>query len=209
MKSKEILEALNWRYGVKSFDSRKKVTEEDLRTILESARLAPSSIGIEPWKFILVENPELRAKLGAAAYNQSKVTEASHLVVIARRTDAHNLADELIARTAKIHGKTEAELAGLKGMATGALGRPAEALEVWLGAQTYIALGMMIVTAALLGVDTGPMEGFDKAQVDEILGLKEKNLAAQSMLAIGYRGKDPYAGLARVRREYAEVVEVM
>ena len=95
MKSADILEALNWRYAVKTFDTNKKVSAEDLATILESARLAPSSIGIEPWKFLVVNNPELRAQLRAAGYDQTKITDASHLVVITARTDANNLPEEL------------------------------------------------------------------------------------------------------------------
>lgn len=207
MKNKEIIDALNWRYGVKNFDTTRKVSDEDLHTILESARLAPSSIGLEPWKFLVIENPELRAKLQAASYGQPKVTEASHLIVIARRTDIHNLANEVVERTATTHGKAHEELAGLRATAEGGLARPEDAVHRWLAHQSYIALGIMIETAALLGIDTGPMEGFDSAQVDEILGLKEKNLASQSILAIGYHGEDKYANLPRVRRSFEDAIE--
>jgi nitroreductase len=203
MKSEEITKALEWRYAVKTFDTDKKVSDSDLHTILESARLAPGTIGLEPWKFIHVKNPEVRAKLRAVGYDQTKITDASDLIVIAYRTDRENLAGELIERTAKAQGKTAEELAGLAQMAEGGAARAD------LKAQTYIALGMMIETAALLGVDGGPMEGFDNAQVDEILGLKAKNLASTSMLALGYRGDDAYASLPKTRRAFDDVVEVI
>lgn len=210
-KNKEIIDALEWRYAVKTFDAAKKVSDADFNTIMESARMAPSSVGMEPWKFIVVKSPEIRAKLRAAAYDQTKVTDASHLVVIAARTDGAALPVELIERTAKAQGKTAEELAGLKGMAEGAVvsRTTPEALVAWTKAQTYIALGMMLETAALLGVDAGPMEGFNPAQIDEILGLGSKNLTVATMVAFGYRGEDAYAKLPKTRRAASEVIEVI
>jgi nitroreductase len=205
--NQDILQALEWRYATKTFDSSKSVSNEDLTTILESGRLAPSSFGIEPWKFIVVENPEVRAQLRAASFDQSKVTDASHLVIIARRTDGENLAGELITRTASTQNVPESSLEMLRGMVTNATGRPPEALDGWLRSQSYIALGMMIETAALLKIDTCPMEGFDPAKVDEILGLSAKHLKSTSMLAIGYRGDDASSMRAKVRRSASEVIE--
>jgi len=210
--SKVIVEALQWRYAVKTFDAKKKVGDEDFNVILESGRLSSSSIGLEPWKFIVVKSPEIRAQLRAAAYDQTKVTDASHLIVIASRTDATALVPELIARTSKAQGKKPEELAGLKGMVDGTIARFAgntAALNGWLKLQSYIALGSMIETAALLGVDTCPMEGFDPAKVNEILGLSKKNLAVSTILAVGYRGDDPYAKLPKTRRSAGEVIEVI
>jgi len=210
MKKEEILKALGWRYAVKTFDAGKKVSDADLSAILESGRLAPSTIGLEPWKFIVVTNPEIRAKIRTASWDQTKVTDASHLVVLARRTDATPLPSEFVARVAKATGRPEAELAGLKAMAEGSItahsGNPA-VLDGWLAAQTYTPLGMMIETAALMGIDTGPMEGFDPAQVDEILGLKARNLSATTMLAVGYRGDDAYAKAPKARRPFEEAIE--
>ncbi len=203
MKAEEITKALHWRYAVKTFDTEKKVSDTDLRMILESGRLAPSGIGLEPWKFIVVKNPEVRAKLRTVGYDQTKITDASHLVVITYRTDATVLPAELIARTGLAQSKTAEDLAGLMQMATNT------AAHADLKAHSYIPLGIMIETAALMGIDTGPMEGFDPIQVNEILGLKEKNLAVATMLAIGYRGDDAYASLPKTRRPYDEVIEVI
>jgi nitroreductase len=209
MNQSTILQALNWRYAGKQFDPTKIVSEEDLHTILESARLSPSSLGLEPWHFIVVKNKEARMKLRAVSYNQTKVTDASHLVVIASRIDAKTVADELIARTGAIQGKTLDELQGLSGMVYGTVTAHGANAPVWLSSQTYIPLGIMIETAALLGIDSGPMEGFDKNAVDELLGLKEKNLRSVTMLALGYRGDDAYAKLPKVRKSFEEVVTVV
>lgn len=206
----KIIDALNWRYAVKVFDSAKKVSDEDLHTILESGRLSPSSIGLEAWEFIVVNNPELRKELRVASYDQTKVTDASHLIVIARRTDNKDLPSELVSRTAKTQGKSEEDLAGLKEMAeNGVSSRDENLVNAWLTAQTYIPLGIMMETAALLDIDTCPMEGFDYDKVNEILKLKDKNLTAASMLAVGYRGDDPYAARPKTRRSFDEVVETI
>src|SRR6266702_3577856 len=100
MKNEEIISALLGRYAVKTFDKSRKISNEDLKTILESGRLSPSSLGIEPWKFILVENKSIREKIRAASHDQTKITDASHLIVITYRTDTENLVSELIERTA-------------------------------------------------------------------------------------------------------------
>lgn len=202
-----ILQALQWRYAVKVFDPSKKVAPEDLRAILESGRLSPSSIGLEPWVFLLVENKDVRAKLREASYGQPKVTDASHLVVIATRTDAAVLPDELISRAAVQEGVSPESLAGWRQMAENGVNRP-DAVE-WLRRQAYIPLGIMMTAASLLKVDTCPMEGFDNKKVDEILGLKEKNLNSVFMLTIGYRGDDPAAKRHKVRRPFEEVVQVI
>jgi nitroreductase len=206
----EIISALEKRYAVKTFAPSKKVSDKDLSTILEAGRLSPSSVGFEPWKFIVVANPDVRAKLRAAGYDQTNITDASHLIVIAYRTDPDALVAELIARTAVARGKTKEELADFEKMAAGAMaGQQGDARGSWLKAQTYIPLGIMIETAALLGIDTCPMEGFDPEQIDTILNLKEKNLHAATILAVGYRGSDPHAAMPKVRRAYDEVIEMI
>jgi nitroreductase len=210
IQQKTITDALNWRYATQVFDTTKPVAEADLHTILESARLSPSSFGLEPWKFIVVENTELRAQLKKVSYEQQKVTDAPVLVVIAYRTDTkEKIASERIERTAKVQNIPTESLAPFKQMIDGAVAMRSAAgdLDAWMRAQSYIPLGIMIETAALLGVDSGPMEGFAPDEVDAILGLKAKNLHATSMLALGYRGKDDAAGRTKVRRDFVDVVE--
>lgn len=212
MKYDDILQALNWRYAVKVFDPSKKVSDDDLHTILESGRLAPSSVGLEPWKFIVVKNEALRNKLREASYDQSKVTDAAYIIVIAHRTDAEHLPDELVQRTAKAQHKTEADLEGLHRMAEGSVkGRSHsdDCLQGWLAAQSYIPLGIMLETASLLGIDSCAMEGFHAGEVNDILGLRAKHLHATTMLALGYRGDDPHASYPKARRAFEEVVEIL
>ena len=205
----EILKALTNRYATKIFDTTKKVSEENLHTILESGRLTPSSFGIEAWKFLVVENSDLRTKCRAAGYDQSKITDASHLIVIAGRTDVReNITNELLQRTVTTTGVEVSSLASYKGMVEGAIkNKNDQELDAWIRAQTYIALGMMMETAALLSIDSCPMEGFNPKQIDEILQLSSKNLATTSMLAIGYRGEDPLAKQPKIRRKFDEVIE--
>jgi nitroreductase/dihydropteridine reductase len=206
----KILEALKWRYAVQTFDFTKKVSAENIHTIVESARLAPSSIGLEAWKFIVIENSDVRAKLRVAGYDQSKITEASHLVVITGRTDIEeNITRERLERTAKTQGNSIESLEGLGNMIKDSIDahKSRGDLSFWIKAQSYIALGMMMETASLLGVDNAAMEGFDVAKVDEVLGLTEKKLTSVTMLALGYRGVDPVAERPKTRRSFDEVIE--
>lgn len=212
MKNKEIIEALNWRYATKIFDATKKVSDEDIHTILESARLSPSSNGVEMWKFILVEDKEVRLKLREAGYGQPQITDASRLIIVSYRTDAkENMTNERIERTARIQNMDPDKLSGLKNMLDGAVTKMTSdgSLESWVKAQAYIPLGIMLETASLLGIDSCPMEGFSSEKFDEILNLKDKNLKSTAILAVGYRGDDATSARPKVRRAYDEVVEVI
>lgn len=207
----DIIKALNWRYAVRVFDPAKKVSDEDVQIILESGRLAPSSYGVEPWRFIVVKNPEVRVQLRAASYDQPKVTDASHLIVIARRTDARTaLTPELVDRTAKAQGVDVSALEGLKNMVDGFIAHQTDTdLDAWVMGQVHIPLGIMVTTAAQLGVDSGPMGGFIPAEVDAILDLPSQNLTSTVMLALGYRGEDPSAARPKVRRAFEDAVSIV
>ncbi len=205
-----IIQAMNWRYAGKIFDTNKTITNEQLMTVLEAGRLSPSAYGVESWQFIVVNNLELRKKLRDASYGQPKVTDASHIIIIASRTDGGKVVDELVERTAKTQGKTTEELKGFSDMVHGAVEKLGEeGAKNWYKAQSYIPLGIMIEAAALLGIDSGPMEGFDADKVDELLGLKEKNLHASTMLALGFRGDDDYAKLPKTRKTFDDVVTII
>lgn len=209
MNNQDIIKSLNWRYATKTFDSNKKVSESDINTILESARLTPSSYGLEAWKFLVVTNPNTKIELRKASYDQTKVTDASHIIVLTRRTDLANLIPELISRLSKNQNKDPKDFAGLQEMVQGTMSahEKYKNLDSWLSAQTYIALGFMMETAALLEIDTCPMEGFDPNAVNNILGLNDKNLSVVSMLAVGYRGDDAFSKNKKTRRSFEEVVE--
>lgn len=208
--NEKIIKALNWRYATKIYNPEKMVSEEDVHTILESARLSPSANGSEMWKFIVVKNKEIRKKLRVVSDNQPKVTDASHLIVITYRTDAsESLTKERLERTAKIQNEDINKLSKLKTMLENTVSQKEKdgTLESWIRSQSYIPLGIMIETAALLDIDACPMEGFQPDKVDEILNLKEKNLKSTTMFAVGYRGDDPASLRPKVRRDFNDVVE--
>jgi len=201
-----IIKALTERRAIAEFDPDKKMSEETLNILLDAGRLAPSSDGYEPWKFIVVENAELRQKIRDVGYGQPKITEAPYLVAIAYRTDADGAVKDILERNAKAQNKNIEELIALRAYYEGGMAnkKAAGQVEEWFRRQTYIALGFMIETAALLNVDAGPMEGFDAEKVTEILNLKTKNLKVTSLIAFGYRKAD--APRPKVRQTLDEVV---
>ncbi|NTU46545.1 NAD(P)H-dependent oxidoreductase [Candidatus Roizmanbacteria bacterium] len=208
----QILSALNWRYATKQFDPTKKIDAEILQTLTEAIRLSPSSYGLQPWKFLIVTNPEIREKLKAAAWGQPQITDASHLVVFTRRTDVNEaFVNRFIESTAEIRGIQSNDLDGLKQILLGYLKNATPAyLQEWTAKQVYIPLGILLETAALLKVDACPMEGFDNKKFDEILGLHERNLSSVVLCALGYRASDDkYATLAKSRFEKEEVIETI
>lgn len=191
-----ILQALNWRYATKKFDITKKVSDIDLNTILEAARLAPSSSGLQPYKLIVVENPEIRHVLVDATFNKSQLTTASHIVILATlKSIEPAYIEEQLDLNAIAQNVAKDTLIGLRERFEKARDRHMHDVPAWAGKQAYIALGMMIETAALLGIDACPMEGMDAQKFDEILQLDSLGLQSQVMIAFGYRAVDDTAAL--------------
>lgn len=206
---KTIIDHLNWRYATKVFDTEKKVSATDLDTVLESMRLSASSFGLQPWKFVVVSNKELRKKLRGVAWDQPQVTDASELIVLTVRTDVNDaLVDAYIADISKTRGVAIPGLKGYEDMMKNSINsKSPEAREAWASRQVYIPLGTALVTAASLGIDAGPMEGFDNAQVDAILGLDKLGLKSLAFLALGYRSQaDKTAQYKKVRFAKEDVV---
>jgi nitroreductase len=205
---KTIIDALNWRYSVKVFDPNKKVSDEDLHTILEAGRLAPSAQGLEPWTILVVENPQARAGVRAGTFDQPKVTDASHLIVIARRRDTReNMVADRVARIALASGVDPATLADARTALAASLGSmDDETLDNWNARQAYLPFGFMMFAAALLGIDVGVAGIGDQAAVDAALDLPAKNLTANAVLAVGYRGDDAAALRPKVRRSFEDAV---
>jgi nitroreductase len=207
----DLISALNWRYATKQFDPARKIAAADWRALEESLRLAPSSFGIQPWRFIVVETTELRVKLREASWGQAQVTEASHLVVLAvkQAVDAAHL-DRFMADTAKTRGVPVESLAGYRKLVDGFVAAKGKAgqLESWSAKQVYIAAGQFMAAAAVMGVDTCPLEGIDSAKYDEALGLTGSGWATQMAIAAGYRATgDKYATTPKVRFAASEVVD--
>jgi nitroreductase len=205
----KVLAQLGWRYATKKFDPAKKIAP-DLWAKLEQAAIhAPSSFGLQPWKFVVVTDPEVRKKLHPASYDQTQVLDASHLVVFAAKDPPLPADVEThVARIAEVRRAPVEVLDGFKQKMLGALARmDAAQAHRWAAKQTYIALGFFLSAAALMGVDACPMEGFQPEKYDEILGLKARGLASVVLAAAGYRSADDkYAESAKVRFEPKDVV---
>jgi nitroreductase len=201
--SQLLLDRLNWRYATKQFDPNRKINAQDWAAIEEALLLTPSSGGLQPWKFIVVTDPAVRAKLLPASYGQAQITDASHLVVFAAKKNFSEVdVDAFINHTAATRGVAVESLAPFRGMLVGgivqAMDEPAR--DAWARNQTYIALGNLLTSAALLGVDACPMEGFDRAQYDDLLGLKAQGYATAVIATLGYRtAADRYANAPKVR----------
>jgi nitroreductase len=201
--SNQLLEQLNWRYATKQFDPNRKISAQDWATLEEALLLTPSSGGLQPWKFIVITDAALRAKLRPVSYGQAQITDASHLVVFAAKNNFSEAdVDAHIKHIAEVQGAPIEALAPLRGMLVGGIvqGQDEATRKAWARNQAYIALGNLLTSAALLGIDACPMEGFDRAQYDEILGLKAKGFAAAVIATLGYRlPTDKYAGAPKVR----------
>jgi len=201
--SRQLLDRLNWRYATKQFDPTRKINAQDWATLEDALLLTPSSGGLQPWKFIVVTDPAVRAKLSPASYGQPQITNASHLVVLAAKKNfSETDVDAFIARAAVTRGVSVESLAPFRDMLVGGIVRAMDeqARDAWARNQAYIALGNLLTSAALLGIDACPMEGFDRAQYDEILGLKAQGYASAVIATVGYRAAtDQSASAPKVR----------
>jgi nitroreductase len=199
----ELQERLHWRYATKQFDPNRKINASDWATLEEALRLTPSSGGLQPWKFIVITNPAMRAKLLPASYGQPQITNASHLVVFAAKNNFNEAdVDAHLQNVARTQGVPVESLAQLRGMLVGGIVQSQDeaARNAWARNQAYIALGNLLTSAALLGIDACPMEGFDRTQYDEILGLKRQGYASAVIATLGYRlPTDKYAAAPKVR----------
>lgn len=208
VEGEHLLNNLRWRYAVKKFDAARKIEGHLWKSLEQAAIHAPSSFGLQPWKFVVVEDPALRVRLRGASFNQSQITDASHLVVFARRTKlGQPEVDQYIDQIAAVRGAEKSALADFRNTMIGFSQRPGFDVNGWAGRQVYIALGVFLTSAAMLGIDSCPMEGFDPVQYDQILGLPEQGLAAQVVATAGYRASDdPFASMKKVRFHEADVI---
>lgn len=206
---------MNFRHATKVYDENRKISAEDFNYILEVGRLSPSSLGSEPWKFLVIQNPVLREKMMEVASGAvEKLKTASHFVVILSRKgvrydseyllnhmkNVQNYPDEMLAMITEQYGKFQTN----KGILASET-----SLNDWSAKQTYIAMGNMMTAAAMIGIDSTPMEGFHAEKVDELLeaeGLLENGeYSASVMVSFGYRKEDPKR--AKTRKPIEEVVE--
>lgn len=207
----DLNRALNWRAAIKKYDTTKSVSKEQLNLILEAGRMAPSSSGLEPWKFIIVENPETRAKLQAAAYGQAQAMDATYFLVLAAEIDRQKVLKAAIARVAKSQNLKldDPSIDGYKNLVHNSTANMNQAeFTEFARQQVFIALGFMLEAAALAGIDANPMGGFDSEKFDAILNLKSQNLTSTVIMGIGVRDEsDGYTKRPKFRKEMSEVVE--
>jgi len=208
--SESLLAALRWRYATKKFDSARKISAATWDTIEKSLVLTPSSFGLQPWKFMVIQNVGVRALLLDESWKQPQVTEASHYVVLTARTDLDATdIDAWISRMSEVQGSAPEALAPLKGMIQGfAQAMSQEARHAWNIRQVYIALGQLMASAAVLGIDACPMEGLSTVGYDHILGLEGSGHATVVACALGYRAEDDkYANAPKARFDQSQVIE--
>ena len=211
MNATELESALRWRYATKQFDPNHKISNRHWNVLEDSLVYAPSSYGLQPWKFLIIENAELRQKLRAVSWNQSQVTDASHYVVMLykEKLDRAHIA-KFVDRTAEVRGLDRAELEKYEAMMVGDLlqGPKSETLDHWAKAQTYIAMGFLLQTAAILKIDACPMEGLDASEYDKLLNLEGSGFKTLGSVALGYRdANDRYQDLKKVRFPHSDVIE--
>ena len=187
-----FLENQNWRYATKKFDATKKITTEDLDILKEAIRLSSSSYGLQPYKVILVENPELRAKIQPSAWGQSQIVDASHVIVFANEINfGITEIDNYIKNASETRAIPAESLQGYADfMKANITALSEDTRNDWTAKQTYLALGNLLNAAAELKIDVTPMEGFVPAEVNEILGLEALGLNATLIATLGYRHED-------------------
>ena len=205
-----IIDDLNWRYATKQFDADKKISAEDVKTLLTAIQLSASSFGLQPYQILHIKNAEMREKLKPASWNQTQITDASDMLVFCALNSVNDQhVDDFIANTATTRGMNVEDLAPYAGMIKQSLGHLKSipnADSFWAEKQAYLAVGNLLTVAANMKIDACPMEGFDTNAYNEILGLADKNLRACVVVTLGYRhADDKYADLPKVRKAKADL----
>ena len=209
--SDTLLNALQWRYATKAFDANRQIDAPTWASLEQALVLTASSYGLQPWKFLVITDAAIRAELRPHSWNQSQITDCSHLVVLLKkRTITASDADRLIEAIAQARGIDTSVLAGYRQMIQVDLidGPRSQIIGQWAANQVYIALGNLLTSAALLGVDTCAIEGFSPSDYDRILGLESNDYQSCVVCACGYRSSDDkYASLAKVRYPASDLIE--
>ena len=205
--SQDLLDKLNWRYATKMFDPDKKIADSTWDTLEQALLLSASSYGVQPWKFIVITDPSLKAELSAHSFNQPQPKDCSHLLVICRLAELTNgHLDNYMNRIAQVRETSLESLASFASLLRDFKDNSLDKTS-WMTNQCYIALGTLLTVAAMLKVDACPMEGFDKAAFDRVLKLPEQGLNAVLVCPLGYRAhNDRYAQMKKVRFPASQIV---
>ncbi|MHB8206341.1 NAD(P)H-dependent oxidoreductase [Mucilaginibacter sp.] len=203
-----LIEKLQKRAAIKSFDATKKLTKAQLDQLLDAIQLAPSSLGLQAYRVLVVEDPEIREKLRDASHGQAQLTHSSQVIVFAIEKELDkDFADKYLDLIATTRGIGREHFAGFEQMVQGAISSQTEEQKInWSTKQVYLALGVLLTAAAEMDIDACPMEGFDAGKYDEILGLKKLGLSAVLVAPVGYRSdEDVYSKMEKVRRPKEEL----
>lgn len=205
-----LLRQLQWRYATKKFDPSRIIPPAEWHALEQTLVLTPSSYGLQPWKFIVVTNAELRGQLLGHSWGQKQITEASHLVVFAIKKDLGlPEIERYVQRVAEVRGVPVDALAGFHRMMAKNLAPPPPGFDIneWATRQVYIALGNFMTAAAVIGIDTCPMEGIEPAKYDAVLGLNDLGYSTVVACPAGYRAVDDKSALhPKVRFKTEDVV---
>jgi nitroreductase len=205
-----IIEKLNWRYATKKFNAAYQLTDEQLSTVKEIIQLSPASFGLQPYKVLIVTDVEKRNALKEVSYGQTQITDASALLVFVRnKTVNEGDVDAFVQNIVETRGVPKEMLAEYEGMMKYAVNSMDEATKgTWVEKQIYLALGNLLTSLSVVGIDSCPMEGFDKAKYNEILGLTDTETVI--VCPIGQRDwLDEYQHYKKVRKSQTELFEVI
>lgn len=208
----ELLKNLEWRYATKKFDTSKKVLSNDLQKLKEAVQLSVSSYGLQLYKVLIIENSNIREKLKPVSWNQSQITDASHLFVFCNYTEATPEAiDDFIKQTAETRNLDLERLNGYGDFIKSKLAEKSQEEKIsWLKSQTYLALGNLLNACAELKIDACPMEGFEPEAYNKILGLEQQGLNAAVIAPIGYRhNEDHTIGEQKVRKPMEVLFDII
>ena len=213
MNASDLESALNWRYATKQFDPSRKISDVNWKALEQALLLTPSSYGLQPWKFLVIQSQTLKEKLRAVSWNQAQVTDCSHYIVMLykEKTDEAYVASH-VDRTAEVREIERSKLQRYEEvMAEDLLKGPrASEIDFWAKNQTYIAMGFLLQAAAVLKVDACPMEGLDPSAYDDLLSLKGSGYLTLASVALGYRSsEDRYHALKKVRFPISKIIEYL
>lgn len=197
-----IIDALNWRYATKKFDPSRKVSADDMDTLMEATRLAASSMGLQPYRFLRITDPEVRKQLREVSFDQPQITDASDMIVFTAKTDYTDTdIDDFLEESQKRRGFDDDQIAKRKkSIQKHVAGFKGAELLNWNARQLYISIGQLLTTAAMMEIDACPMEGIKAPEYERILKLEKKGLKAFAVVTLGYRSDDDeLADQAKIR----------
>lgn len=202
---------MSWRYATKKFDPSRKIDAETWETLKKALVLSPSSLGLQLWQFIDVQDAEIRKALREKSWGQSAITDASHLLVFCVRRDlTREDTERHLMNLCKVRGVPRSSMDDYAAKIDALThSKSPEDLKAWLERQVYIALGVMILSTAVLGVDACPIEAMEPEAYEKLLGLEDSPYRPLCVLALGYRDNDPYAEQAKVRFPEEDVIKTV